>query len=170
MISDKISLRALEPDDLSFLYMVENNIDNWQVSETTMPFSKYLLHQYIEKIDQDISNTGQLRLVITDNSTKEAVGLIDLFNFDSIHKRCAIGIIINNDSRNLGFGQEALELLITYCKYTLNLHQLYCDIQSNNNSSINFFENNGFKKTGIKKDWHLSNKTYIDVLFYQKLL
>jgi diamine N-acetyltransferase len=42
----KISLRALEPEDLEFLYALENNETDWEVSNTQAPFSKYLLKQY----------------------------------------------------------------------------------------------------------------------------
>ncbi|MEN8137442.1 MAG: GNAT family protein [Bacteroidota bacterium] len=170
MIGDKIKLRALEPDDLSFLYMVENDVDNWKISETKIPFSKYLLHQYLENIDRDITKTGQLRLVIENIKNGETVGLIDLFDFDPIHKRSGIGIIINDKHQSLGYGKEALDLLVVYCKKTLNLHQLYCDIQCNNKASISFFESNNFKKTGVKKDWWLSDKKLSDVYFYQRIL
>jgi len=165
-----IKLRALEPDDLNFLYQIENDTNNWKVSETKIPFSKYLLYQYLENLGEDITKTGQLRLVIEDKNTKDSLGLIDLFDFDSINKRSGVGIIVNPKSRELGVGGKALRLLRKYSKDTLNLHQLYCEIQSDNTKSISFFEKNGFKHTGTKKDWTLSNKEYSDVLFFQKIL
>ena len=170
MKGDKIILRALEPEDLNFLYLVENNIENWEVSETKIPFSKYLLHEYLKTIGDDITKTEQLRLVIQDKKTNKQLGLIDLFDFDAINRKCGVGIIINAENRNNGFATEALSLLSEYCKNTLNLHQLYCDIQSNNTTSINFFEKNGFIKTGVKKDWQLKSNVYSDVFFFQKIL
>lgn len=170
MKGDKIILRALEPEDISSLYLIENDIENWKISETKIPLSKYLLHEYLKNIGDDITNSGQLRLVIQDKETKASIGLIDLFDFDGINSRCGVGIIINSENRNNGSGSEALSLLTDYSKNTLNLHQLYCDIQSDNNESIKFFESNGFLKTGIKKDWSLSAKVFTDVLFYQKIL
>ena len=170
MVGENIKLRALEPDDISFLYIIENDVDNWKISETKIPFSKYLLHEYLENIDQDITKTSQLRLVIQELETGDSLGIIDLFDFDSIHKKCGIGLIINSEERKKGLGTEALNLLISYCKNTLNLHQLYCDIQSENSDSISFFEKNGFLKTGVKKDWNLRADKYSDVYFYQKML
>jgi len=166
----KITLRALEPEDINFLYVIENDIDNWEVSETKIPFSRYLLHEYLKNIGDDITKTEQLRLVIEDKSTKEQLGLIDLFDFDAINRKCGIGIIINSENRNSGYATEALTLLTKYCKDTLNLHQLYCDIQCENTASIAFFENNGFIKTGEKKDWHVKANIYSDVYFFQKIL
>jgi len=170
MVGDKILLRALEPEDLDFLYQIENDVENWEISETKIPFSKYLLHEYLKTVGEDISKTGQLRLVVEDKSTHKPLGLIDLFEYDAINSRCGIGLIINAENRNSGIGTESLILLSEYCKNTLNLHQLYCDIQSNNKESILFFEKNNFKKTGIKKDWNLKADNFLDVLFYQKIL
>lgn len=170
MIGDKLILRALEPEDLSFLYIIENDVENWKISETKIPFSKYLLHEYLKNIGDDITKSGQLRLVIQDKETKDSIGLIDLFDFDGINSRCGVGIIINSENRNNGVGSESLSLLTKFCKNHLNLHQLYCDIQSDNNESIRVFENNGFVKTGVKKDWSLRANVFTDVYFYQKVL
>ncbi len=168
MKGDKIILRALEPEDLNFLYLIENDVENWSISETKIPFSKYLLHEYLKNTGEDITKSGQLRLVVQDTETKDSLGLIDLFDFDAINRRCGVGIIITN--RNSGAGTEALSLLTEYCKSILNLHQLYCDIQSENQDSIRFFENNGFVKAGVKKDWSLKSNVFTDVFFYQKIL
>ena len=35
-----IHLRALEPEDLDFLYEIENNESIWEVSNTQTPYSK----------------------------------------------------------------------------------------------------------------------------------
>ena len=40
-----IYLRALEPEDLDFLYEVENNESIWELSTTIVPYSKYVLKQ-----------------------------------------------------------------------------------------------------------------------------
>jgi len=170
MIGKKITLRALEPEDLGFLYHIENDIENWSMSETIIPFSRYLLHEYLKTISDNITTSGQLRLVIQNNITEESLGLIDLFNFDAINRRSGIGIIINRENRNKGIGIESLSILTEYCKNTLNIHQLYCEIQSENKESIKFFENNGFVKNGVKKDWNLKGTVFSDVLFYQKTL
>ena len=170
MTGTKITLRALEPEDLDFLYIIENDIKNWSLSETIIPFSKYLLHEYLKTIGNDITVSKQLRLVIQHNTTKESLGLIDLFDFDALNRKCGIGIIINKKNRNNGLGIESLSLLTEYSKNTLNIHQLYCDIQSDNEESILFFEKNGFIKTGVKKDWNLKAGVFSDVFFYQKTL
>ena len=38
-----VQLRALEPEDIDFLYQLENDQTLWEVSETQAPFSRQLL-------------------------------------------------------------------------------------------------------------------------------
>ena len=59
-----IYLRALEPTDLDFLYDLENDENVWEVSNTTTPFSKFILKQYLKNSHRDIYEIKQLRLVI----------------------------------------------------------------------------------------------------------
>ncbi|NVK09044.1 MAG: GNAT family N-acetyltransferase [Tenacibaculum sp.] len=162
-----IKLRALEPEDLEFLFQIENNESFWEVSHTQAPFSKFLLKQYLENAHLDIFEAKQLRLVIDKKSTGKSVGMIDLFDFNPQHKRAGIGILIHPDFQQKGFASEALQLLINYCFTHLHLHQLYANITNNNTNSLHLFEKQNFKQIGIKKDWIFYNGTYKDELLFQ---
>ena len=91
---NNIYLRALEPEDLEFIYKIENNESVWEVSNTQTPYSRFLIRQYLENAHQDIYEAKQLRLAICLNDTFEAVGLIDLFDFDPRNNRAGVGILI----------------------------------------------------------------------------
>ena len=163
-----IYLRALEPEDLDFIYQIENDESIWEVSNTQTPYSKFLIRQYLENAHQDIYEAKQLRLAICVKESNIAIGLIDLFEFDPKNKRAGIGIVIQNDAdRSKGFGKEALDLLIKYSFKQLQLHQLFANIGSDNVPSINLFPTFGFEKIGVKKDWNYSNNTFQDELLFQ---
>jgi diamine N-acetyltransferase len=163
-----VFLRALEPEDLAFIYHIENDEHLWEVSNTQTPYSKFLIRQYLENAYQDIYEAKQLRLAICKNNTLEAIGLIDLFEFDPKNSRAGIGIIIQNEiNRNVGFGKEALSLLIDFSFQQLQLHQLYANIGIENIASIALFTTFGFEKIGVKKDWNYSNNSFQDEVFFQ---
>jgi diamine N-acetyltransferase len=42
-----IYLRALEPEDLDFIYTIENNESVWEVSNTQTPYSRFLIIKYL---------------------------------------------------------------------------------------------------------------------------
>lgn len=161
-------LRALEPEDLEFIYAIENDENIWEVSNTITPYSKFLIRQYLENAHQDIYEAKQLRLAICKKETSEAIGLIDLFDFDVKNKRAGVGIIIQNETdRNSGFGKEALELMINYGFGQLQLHQLYANIGTDNKASLSLFTKFGFEKIGVKKDWNFTNNRFHDEAVFQ---
>lgn len=168
LTGNTIQLRALEPEDLEFVYRLENDESIWEVSNTQTPYSRFLIRQYLENAHQDIYEAKQLRLAICKKDSFEAIGLIDLFDFDPVNQRAGIGIIISETAdRNKGTGSEALQLLISYAFNTLQLHQLYANIDSGNVASVRLFTNFGFTLTGLKKDWIKRNNNYHDEGLYQ---
>jgi diamine N-acetyltransferase len=163
------SLRALEPEDLDFLYALENDTTIWEISNTLKPYSRAVLKEYLDNAHRDIFEVKQLRLCVC-NAKKERVGLIDLFDFDPKHKRAGLGIIIlNPEERNKGVGSEAISLLLEYAFGVLELHQVYANILEDNLPSIHLFEKLGFEPIGLKKEWIRWGGTFKNELLYQKL-
>lgn len=165
---ENIFLRALEPEDIDFVYEVENDETIWNVSNTNTPYSRFLIRQYLENAHQDIYEAKQLRLAICNNDDFTAIGLIDLFEYDPRNNRAGIGILVQNSSfRNQGIGTEALGLMIQFAFCHLNLNQLYANIGTENEASLKLFANFGFQKIGIKKQWNLINGQYRDEALFQ---
>jgi len=164
---EHIFLRALEPSDVDMLYDWENDMDSWFVSNTLVPFSKHTLARYIEAVE-DIHTSRQLRLMICLNSDKQAIGCIDLFDFDPVHQRAGIGILVaQQDARGKGYAQEALTALVGYAWKHLRLHQLYCNISAENEASLHLFQKQGFQTVGTKKDWLQGPRGWQDELLLQ---
>ncbi len=166
--SDQIILRAPELSDLDFLYTLENNIDNWEVSETLLPFSKQLLKTFILQ-QNDIHTTKQYRWII-EYQQQKPVGCVDIYHYDPLHRRAGIGIIVLPEYRKNGFAAQALKLIETYARKILKLHQLYCFIHAKNRQSIKLFESEQYRHTGTQKDWYFNGKHFDDVFLFQKIL
>lgn len=163
-----IFLRALEPEDLEFVYAVENDEHIWPISNTQTPYSRFLIREYLKNARQDIYEAKQLRLAICRQRSFQAIGLIDLFDFDAKNNRAGIGILISDEAnRNSGVGSETLELLIKYAFTHLGLHQLYANIDTQNSASLKLFTKFGFEQIGIKKEWNLVNGQYKDEALFQ---
>ena len=165
-----IKLRALEPEDLELLYNWENNTSIWEYSNTLVPYSKFILRNYLEKAHKDIYEVKQVRFIIEIITTKEAIGTIDLFDIDFYNLRAGVGILIaNEEQRNKGYAGKSLELLIIYAFKHLELYQLYCNINEDNKNSLKLFQRLGFKITGKKKGWVKKGSNMKDVNFLQLL-
>ncbi|MFT2007400.1 GNAT family protein [Pontibacter sp. 13R65] len=167
--SAHVYLRALEPVDLDFLFDLENDTSVWQVGNTLMPYSRFVLEQYLENATQDIFTVKQLRLVICTHHHR-AVGAIDLFDFEPQHQRAGIGIVVSGAERGKGYAAEALKVLLTYCQQILQLHQVYCSVTASNEASLHLFKKAGFTEIGVRKNWLRTPAGWQDVIEFQKLL
>jgi diamine N-acetyltransferase len=171
MLSDKtIFLRALEPSDIDLLYQWENDCSLWEVSNTLTPYSRHVLEQYVMNAHLDIYSTKQLRLIIELKENHKTVGCIDLFDFDPLHKRAGVGILIaDKKEQGHGFASAATSLLIDYAFNKLNMNQLYCNVTSDNESSLKLFAKCGFKPVGLKKKWIIAGGVWKDEFLLQLL-
>lgn len=167
---NNITLRAPEPSDINLLYEWENDPSLWEVSNTLVPFSKHIIEQFIQDATLDIYKSKQVRWMIdlmSDDRT-DTIGTIDLFDFDPMHKRVGIGILIKEaKNRNKGYASDALTLIIGYCFNVLQLHQIYCNISKENLPSLQLFQKHGFKISGEKKDWFNRSGKWVDELILQ---
>lgn len=167
---EHIRLRALELNDLEFLYALENDESVWEVSNTTSPYSKFVLQEYLKNSYRDIYEVKQLRLVICLCEDERPIGFIDLFDFEPKHKRVGVGIIIfSEEDRNKGYALQSLELVRNYAFAHLKVHQIFANITEENKASIRLFEKSGFEKAGIKKDWIFSEGNFKNEIIYQLL-
>ena len=171
LLQNKIlKLRALEPEDLELLYNWENNSAIWEHSNTLVPYSKFILHNYLENARKDIFEVKQVRLIIELIAEKEAIGTIDLFDIDFYNLRAGVGILIANEEyRHKGYAGETLELLKIYVFQHLGLYQLFCNISEDNINSLKLFQNHGFIITGKKENWIKKGPDMKNVYFLQLL-
>ena len=170
LTGNTIYLRALEPNDLDFLYFLENSTELWEISGTTTPYSKFVLEQYLENAHRDIYDVKQLRLCICTKKDDKAIGLIDLFDFDPKNHRAGVGLVIlKEEERNKGVGSEAVLLVCDYVFSVLELRQLFANVVEDNRASVHLFEKLGFEKVGVKKDWIFSKGLYKNEILFQKL-
>ena len=162
-------LRALEPEDLDAMYGWENDTDSWRVSGTVAPFSRHVLLRLIDEQQFDIYATRQMRLVI-ESRNGEAVGAVDLFEFDPQNLRAGVGIIVAPPYRKQGYAQDTLQTLERYVRDVLRMHQLWCSIGADNEASIALFKSGGYAECGRRKEWLLTSTGAIDEVLMQKIL
>lgn len=166
---ETVFLRALEPEDINVLFSIENDSSLQSFSTHNGPYSRFLLQRYLEQQNQSIYEQQQQRLVISDQS-KNALGLVDLFEFEPKSKRAGVGLVVLAPYRKMGVAKKALTLLEKYVIDNYDLHMLHADVLSSNLASCRLFESCKFVEMGIKREWYYIDSTYQDAKFYQKLL
>lgn len=163
----QIMLRAVEPEDLEYFYRWENDSTLWSLGCTLAPYSRYELKEYIEQSSHDLFVHKQLRFMIEHKLDAAPIGTIDLYEFDPLHRRVGVGILIDEAYRKHGYAAQALTMIQAYIFDFLDLHQLFAHIVSNNEVSLHLFDACGYTHTSTLKDWIKIGAKYNDVYVYQ---
>lgn len=164
--NESVRLRALEPSDLELLYLWENDPEVWRVSQTIAPISRDRLAKLIEDQVYDIYASRQMRLMIDVDNV--SVGCVDLFNFEPLHRRFGLGILIYaSEDRRKGCASRVIEQVKDYARNTLDLKQIWVNIDEDNPASIALFESCGFTLSARRKEWINRGGKFIDELEYQ---
>lgn len=167
--SGDISLRAPEPEDIDFMFSIENDGQLWEYGGTTGPYSRYQLKQFIAETQNDLFVDRQLRLMIEKKGVG-TVGMADLVAFEPRHLRAEVGIVVRQEYRGMGIGKAALALLEEHSFGLLGLHQLYAYILSDNGPCLALFASAGYVRCGTLKEWMYVCGRYADVYVVQKLV
>jgi len=165
--NDKIQLRALEPEDLDSLYKWENNSSIWSSGNTISPYSRYVLKEYISQSHLTIYDQKQLRLIIELRETSNAIGMVDLYDFDSHNRKAGVGILLDPAYQKNGIATDAVKLLMNYAFSFLKIHQLYAYVGITNEPSKALFLRCGFTISGTLSDWISTENGFTDVLILQ---
>ena len=151
--SERVRLRAMEPEDLEVMYAMENDSQTWDVTNFTVPYSRFVLKQYIENSECDMFADRQLRMMIIRVEDDAVIGTIDITEFSPMHARGEVGIAIRKD----------------YVFSFLYLKQLIVHISVDNEASICLFESCGFVRCGLLREWWRVGGCYKDVVLLQLL-
>lgn len=165
----KIYLRAMEPEDLDFIYEVENDERIWQAGSTNVPYSRQALIDYITSATCDIYADRQVRLIVEDES-RQPVGIVDLMNFDPRHLRAELGVVIHPSHQGRGLAKLAVAHVLRYAAGVLHLHQVYAIVAATNLPSVRMLQSLGFQGGNVLRDWLTSERGYEDAYFFQTFL
>ena len=165
----KVTLRAIEPEDLDVLYEIENDLDLWTVGYSNSPYSRYLLHDYIANSQCDIYADRQLRLLV-ENEEGEVVGIADLNDFEPRHHRAEMGIVVRKGFRGEGYARAMVMHLLDYARSIIHLHQIYVVIAEDNHQVLDMFRSIGFTGEKMLDDWLFDGQKYTNAVFLQFFL
>lgn len=167
--SERIILRAVEPEDTYFMSQAECDPLNIAFTGYTAPFSERQLADYALTYDADPFRARQLRLIACKKDENMPIGIFDLTEIDQRDMHAFIGIYVTPDFRRTGIGKEILALGARYASEVLRLSTLAAKIAEDNDPSIRLFESAGYQKKGCLNKWIYSpvSISMVDMYFYQ---
>ena len=97
-------------------------------------------------------------------------GCVDLYNYDPLNKRAAVGIMVATEYRRQGYALAMLHEVEKLSTTHYQLHTLYADIAATNTASIALFAKAGYEECGHFRDWLLVKDQYLDSIRMQKII
>lgn len=123
----------------------------------------------LKAIEGDTLSSGELKLYGFTESD-DPVGCIELYNYDPVNRRAAVGIVVSNEYRHQGYGKAMVNALTDFCRQNTSLHQVFADIAATNAASIHIFQNAGYQHCATLKDWVVRGDKFIDTYRFQLIL
>lgn len=167
--SDTLLLRAMEMEDLDFLYGIENDSENWDVSNLTVPYSHHFLSQYIQGASNDMFADRQMRLIACLKEDGRPIGTVDLTDFSPMHRHAEVGVAFLKECRGKGYGKTALQLLEDYAFTFLHIKHLTARMLEDNKPSLSLFSTLEYVPVGTLHNWWLTPEGYKDVTVLEKV-
>lgn len=165
-----MKLRPLEPEDLDFMYTIENDAELWDTTDSDAPYSRHALRRYLAAIES-VYESGELRLVIEIDGKDGPVpiGTVQLSSYTPLHARAEVGLALLKSYRGQGYGTRAVKLVESLAVKRLHVHSLHAVIARENEVSLAIFTRLGYHVVGTLPDWLYQGGRPTDALLFVKV-
>ena len=149
----RLKLRRATSADLNYIMALQFAPENLKF---IVPFNE----DYHRKI---ISSDGseKLDVIIEERDTGLSVGYFMLRKLDSPFAEFTHVII---DRKGIGYGREALNLLLAWTFDKKNFHRVWIDCKEYNSVALHLYESAGFVREGILREIIFTNGVYENLI------
>lgn len=131
------------------------------------PLTEKMEREYIENAG---ASDKDLVLAIVLHEGDRHIGGIGLHGIRWKDRAATFGLFIGEpDCHDRGYGREAIRLLLRHAFETLNLNRVELGVFSNNPRAIHVYEQLGFVREGVRREWAYIGGRYVDELVYAML-
>ncbi len=129
------------------------------------PISRSIEENFVEHTLNQYKKGSGYYFAMVNKNTDELLGTCSLDNIDPKDRRGVLGILIfQAKNQNMGYGTDAMKLLLWFGFTALNLHRIELTVFDFNEIAIHVYEKVGFTKVGRKREAYFVDGVYNDVL------
>ncbi|HDR04489.1 MAG TPA: GNAT family N-acetyltransferase [Candidatus Marinimicrobia bacterium] len=151
---EEIILRPPEIDDFRLYFNLASDQKTAELSDDHhfIKPQENSFRTYYERCLMPASE-AYLPFVICDIENNVPVGQIHAGNIEMQHKNCMIGFQILPQFRRRGYCSDAIETLLDYLYYDLNMERVGAEVYEFNTASLQLLINAGFHTEGRLRRW-----------------
>ena len=149
----RLRLRQANPTDIGYIMALQYAPENLKF---IVPFSE---EYHREIINSD--GAEKLDVIIEEIDTGIAAGYFMLREMDS---PCAEYTHVIIGRKGLGYGREALQLLMKWTFEIKKFHRVWIDCKEYNSIALHLYESSGFIREGVLREIILTNGVYENLI------
>jgi RimJ/RimL family protein N-acetyltransferase len=168
ILGQRIRLRPVEKDDLPRFVKWFADPETRRYLALYLPLGQAQEEQWFERN----VTAGDMQAWAIDAQPDDAapghwahIGSCGYHAIDYRHRHGELGIVIGAaDYRGRGYGTDAVQTLVAFGFYTLNLNRIFLRVYADNARAIRAYEKVGFQLEGRLRQDNFYNGTYRDTL------
>lgn len=161
LVGDNIYLSPRNSEDVE---KFAQWLNDFETTDYTRRSSEILTIEAERKYLEEHSN-DEVALVIVKLENDEMIGSISLEKINHLNRIATLGIFIGDrESRNKGYGSEAIKLILDYGFSYLNLNNIMLEVMGFNDRAIACYKKCGFKEIGKRRKCNFINGKYYDTI------
>ncbi len=145
---ERVSLRAIEPDDLDRYLVWVNDPEVTRWLALRYPIGREAEREILARLTR-ANGYGDAAFAVEDRATGEHLGTISLFDAKPESRVAEIGIFLGAKDRwGEGFGYDALVTLLRFGFWEMNLRRVELSVLDGNTRAKVLYERVGFEAAG----------------------
>jgi RimJ/RimL family protein N-acetyltransferase len=163
--SDRVTLRAIQRDDLPRLVEYNNDLEVELAGGGDPPMPQSLVRLQAD-FDRDVAKGGRDGATFAIEVDGEVIGTCGLSSFNETARTAELGIGIGNKAYwSQGYGREVVVMLIDYAFRYRNFERVWLWTHAANQRAIHAYSWAGFVEEGRLRRHAWSNGVFGDVVY-----
>jgi len=161
---EKVFISPINHDDYEVFTKWKNDLED----VVMMGWDRVSYGVLMEKnnLENIAKNPENYQMCIVLKETEQLIGYISLFDVDNINRTAKLGMQVGEkEYRGKGYGEEALELILSFAFKMLNINNVMLFVYEFNDKAINLYKKVGFKEIGRRRQAFYVNRVYFDEIF-----
>ncbi|MNS06527.1 putative ribosomal N-acetyltransferase YdaF [compost metagenome] len=157
-------IRALAEDDLDDLHRWWNMPELWlHIGSRQKLSSRLELEAWFDAEGEKLTQEGRTFAILDED--ERLIGTTWYGAFDPTDRQTTVGLYLGDaETRGKGYGQDALETLLSYLFDDLGLHKVRLYVLSTNQRAIACYDRIGFQTEGTLRDHRFFAGSFHDFL------
>lgn len=156
----RIRLRALEPEDMEAMWRWQNDWVTQRLGDDSPDLA--LSHDAVQRAFGPNSGLNTYMIETLDG---HVIGSCGYYNYSGRNRHCSVGIWIGEaEVRGLGYGTEAMRLLLGYLFRQMGLHRVALNVVADNAQAIASYKKCGFREEGREREAVFKDGGWVDGL------